>query len=266
MATSHSQSVLASLGDDLFRSGADTQIGLRRSTTVFIVASPRPGTGKTFLARLLIEFLHMKGSHVEAFELSPGDLALADHLPEFTTPCDLDTTQAQMRLFDRLILTDGVTKVVDLGHESFQRFFTLMDEIGFAREAQRRGLEVIVLYAADAHPLSVKAYAILQRRMPEIILTPVFNDGILKGHRLRDQYPFTRAATVPMQIPLLPPALKTHAERSGHSFADFHNRMPGPVPIGPDFELRSWTKRAFLEFRELELRLLMEKVKLSLRG
>ncbi len=266
MATSHSQSVLASLGDDLFRSGADTQIGLRRSTTVFIVASPRPGTGKTFLARLVTEFLHMKGSHVEAFELSPGDLALADHLPEFTTPCDLDSTQAQMRLFDRLILTDGVAKVVDVGHESFQRFFALMDEIGFAREAQRRALDVIVLYAADAHPLSVKAYAILQRRMPEIILTPVFNDGILKGHRLRDQYPFTRAATVPMQIPLLPPALKTHAERSGHSFADFHNRMPGPVPIGPDFELRSWTKRAFLEFRELELRLLMEKVKLSLRG
>ena len=33
------------------------------------------------------------------------------------------------------------------------------------------------------------------------------------------------------------------------------------VPIGPAFELRSWTKRTFLEFRELELRLLLEKLR-----
>ena len=55
-----------------------------------------------------------------------------------------------MRLFDRLILADGVAKVVDVGHLSFPRFFSVMDEIGFAEEAQRRALEVIVLYAADA--------------------------------------------------------------------------------------------------------------------
>ena len=125
---------------------------------------------------------------------------------------------------------------------------------------------MIVLYAANAHPTSVKAYDILQRRLPSLILVPVFNDGILKGRKLRDQYPFTRAAAVPLQIPLLPPPLKTHAERSGLSFVDFHSQSSAPVPIGPAFELRSWTKRAFLEFRELELRLLMEKVKASLKG
>ena len=125
---------------------------------------------------------------------------------------------------------------------------------------------MIVLYAANAHPTSVKAYDILQRRLPSLILAPVFNDGILKGKKLRDQYPFTRAAAVPLQIPLLPPPLKTHAERSGLSFVDFHSQSSAPVPIGPAFELRSWTKRVFLEFRELELRLLMEKVKASLKG
>jgi hypothetical protein len=266
VATSHSQSVLATLGDDLFRSGAGAHTGPRRSTTVFIVASPRPATGKTFLARLLAEFLHMNGSLVEAFELSPGDVALSNQLPDFTTPSDLDSTQAQMRLFDRLILADGVAKVVDVGHESFQRFFSLMDEIGFAREARRRGLDVIVLYAADAHPVSIRAFSILQRRLPDLILAPVFNDGILKGRRLRDQYPVSQATAVPLQIPILAPTLKAHVERTGHSFADFHRHATSPIPIGPDFELRSWTKRAFLEFRELELRLLMEKLQDSLKG
>jgi hypothetical protein len=264
VAISHSQSVLAAIGNDLPDSSADPQT--RPWTAVFIIASPRTGTGKTFLARLIADFLRMDGGPIEAFELSPGDVTLADQLPELTVQSDLDSTQAQMRLFDRLILIDGIAKVVDVGHASFPRYFSLLDEIGFADEAQRRGLEVIILYAVDAHPNSATAYSILQRRMPAMIMVPVFNEGILKGRKVRDQYPFTHAAAVPMQIPLLPPHLKAHADRSGASFADFHSQLPTPVPVGPAFELRSWTKRAFLEFRELELRMLMEKLRASLKG
>jgi hypothetical protein len=264
VALSHSQSVLAAIGDEMPDAGAEAQT--RPWTAVFIVASPRPATGKTFLAHLIADFLRMNGGPVEAFELSPGDVALSDQLPDLTAGADLDSTQARMRLFDRLITADGVAKVIDVGHLAFPRFFSVMDEIKFAEEAQRRALEVIVLYAADAHPTSVKAYDLLQRRLPSLIMVPVFNDGILKGKKLRDQYPFTRAAAVPIQIPLLPPALKAHVEHSGQSFADFHSQQPTPVPLGPVFELRSWTKRAFLEFRELELRLLMERLRASLKG
>ena len=264
VALSHSQSVLAAIGDDLRDCNAEAPA--RPWTPVFIVASPRPAAGKTFLAHLAADFLRMNGGRLEAFELSPGDVALADQLPDLTVSCDLDSTQARMRLFDRLIQSDGVAKVVDVGHLAFQRFFSVMDQIRFAEEAQRRALEVIVLYTADAHPTTVKAYGILQRRLPSLVLVPVFNEGILKGRKLRDQYPFSRATAVPVQIPLLPPALKMHVERSGHSFIDFHGQLTVPVPVGPEFELRSWTKRAFLEFRELELRLLMEKLRASLKG
>jgi hypothetical protein len=38
------------------------------------------------------------------------------------------------------------------------------------------------------------------------------------------------------------------------------------IPIGLAFELRSWTRRAFLELRELELRLLLEKLRAALPG
>ena len=266
MPTSHSQSVLAAIGNDLPEHVADPLTGSRTWTALFIVASPRPGSGKTFLARLIADFLRMDGGAVEAFELSPGDVALSDLLPAFTTRADLDSTRAQIALFDRLILPDGVAKVVDLGHGAFERFFGLIEEIGFVDEAERRALEIIVLFAADPHARAVNAYAELQRRFPAMVVAPVFNEGILKGRRLREQYPFSRAATVPLQIPLLPPALKAYTERSGHSFADFHSQLPAAIPIGPAFELRSWTKRTFLEFRELELRLLMEKLRASLRG
>jgi hypothetical protein len=258
--------VLAAIGAELPEHIPDPLTGSRTWTALFVIASPRPATGKTFLTRLVADFLRMDGGAVEAFELSPGDATLADHLPTFTALADLDSTRAQMALFDRLIQADGVAKVVDLGHLAFARFFALFGEIGFVEEARRRALEIVVLFPAEPHANSVKAYADLQRAFPAIALVPVFNEGILKGRRVREQYPFTRAATVPLQIPLLPPALKTQVERSGLSFVDFNNQLPAAVPIGPAFELRSWTKRTFLEFRELELRLLLEKLRSSLRG
>jgi hypothetical protein len=256
--------VLAAVGSEGSQQSADPVTGLRHWTALFIVASPRPSTGKTFLARLVTDFLRMDGGAVEVFQLSPGDIALADLLPGHAAPADLDSTPAQMALFDRLIQADGVAKVVDLGTASFERFFTLAEEIGFIDAARGRVIETIVLFAADPHPKSVKVYADLLHRFPRMVLVPVFNDAILKGRKLREQYPFARAAAVPLQIPALPPPLNREVERSGLSFVDFHNQLPVAVPIGPAFELRSWTKRTFLEFRELELRLLLEKLRASL--
>ena len=69
---------------------------------------------------------------------------------------------------------------------------------------------------------------------------------------------------VPLQIPLLLPILKAQADKAAHSFADFHARLPDGVPRGLAIELAAWTRRTFLEFRELELRLLLEKLRTSL--
>jgi hypothetical protein len=43
----------------------------RRGTPLFIVASPRPQVGKTFLARLLTDFLRLDGGEAVAFDLNP---------------------------------------------------------------------------------------------------------------------------------------------------------------------------------------------------
>ena len=264
MAPTNSQSVLAAVCD---RMEAETAARLpaaeSRWTAVFIVASARPLTGKTFLARLIADFLRLDGGPVEVFDLN-SEPVLADTLPALATAADLDSTRAQMSLFDRLILADGVPKVVDLGHAHLTRFFAVMEEIDFVEQARRRAIETIVLYAADLHPASAKAYGVLQQRFPSAVLVPVFNEAILKGRKVREQYPFASAAAVPLQIPLLQPGLKAHADRSGLSFADFHGTLPVAVPLGPAFELRSWTKRMFLEFRELELRLLLDKLRTSL--
>jgi hypothetical protein len=238
----------------------------KRWTPLFIIASPRPLSGKTFLARLVIDFLRLDGASIKAFDLDPGETGLAEQMPLVARRAEIASTESQMALFDRLIVEDGVPKVIDLGHALFERFFQLLEEIGFMQEALRRSLEPVILYAAHPHPASPHAYGRLRQRFPEMIVVPVFNEAIVKGRRLRDDYPFIRAAAVPLKIPLLSPALKAYAERARHSFADFHRKLPPEIPAGHAAELRSWIKRAFLELREFELRLLMDKLRASLRA
>ena len=235
-----------------------------RAGQIFIVASPRSRTGKTFLAQLLTDFLSIDGDDVQAFDLNPSEYALAECRPAVTQKLNLNTTQDQVALFDRLIVNDGIAKVVDVGQASYERFVALIEEIGFIEEARRRSLDVTLLYAADQRPASAEAYRQFQQRFPNVALVPVFNQAIVEGQKVREDYRFARRAGVPLQIAYLPPVLKAIADKSGYSFADFHAQLPSAIPIGDGLELRSWTRRAFLEFRELELRLLLEKLRASL--
>lgn len=245
---------------------ADPAPGAKQRTPLFIVASPRPQVGKTFVARLLTDFLRLDDGDAVAFDLNPDGEALRDFLPKVASTADLSDVRQQMALFDCLIVADGIAKVIDLGTGWFERFFAIMEEIGFVPEACRRSIEPMILFAADPHPASAKAYGDLRSRFPAAIVVPVFNEAILQGRKLRDQFKFDRAASVPLQIPMLAPALKSFADKSAYSFADFHSLLPSGVPLGPAFELRTWTKRTFLEFRELELRLLLEKLRAALPG
>src|SRR5262249_20209244 len=118
----------------------------------------------------------------------------------------------------------------------------------------------------DAHPVTVRAYADLQERLDGALIVPVFNEPAIKARNLRDKFPFRRAAEVPLQIPALAPRLKVQIERQPSSFLEAHDTLPMSMPVGAGLELQAWTRRAFLEFRELELRLLLDKLRASLSG
>jgi hypothetical protein len=233
---------------------------------LFIVASPRPQTGKTFLARLIIDYLRIDGADPLAFDINPAGDALREYLPRLARRSDLGAMNDQMALFDRLVIDDGMAKVIDLGYGSFERFFDIAEQIGLLNEREQRSLETLVLFTADPHPISANSYAQLRRRFNTAVVVPIFNEAILQGKRLRDDFPFYRPAAVPLQIPMLAPMLKAQIEKSRSSFSDFYETLPPAIPVALAYELRSWTRRTFLEFRELELRLLLEKLRAALPG
>src|ERR1700744_6569554 len=118
-------------------------------TPIYIICSPRPLVGKTLMARLLSEFLLLKNGAVTSFDVNLKEPSLLDYLPRTTETADVDNTFGTMQLMDRLIVNDGVAKVIDLGFHAFDGFFKMTDEIGFIKEAARRGIVPVILFMAD---------------------------------------------------------------------------------------------------------------------
>jgi hypothetical protein len=237
---------------------------MSRPTHVYIAASPRPRTGKTLLARALTEFYRIDGRPVGAFDLDTLDAALAGFLPQAAARADIADTRGQVALFDELIIDDEKPKVVDVSAHAYEAFFNVMEQIGFATEAPRHSVNPVVLFAATPDPQSVKAYARLRVRFPGLAVVPVYNDGVVRGHNLRNEFPATSAVALPLRIPMLSPALRAVVDTQPFSFAEFRRRPASMADI-LDAELNSWIKRLYLQFREMELRLLLSSLRGSLR-
>jgi len=199
--------------------------------------------GKTLIARLLSEFLLFKNGRVAAFDVNLKEPSLLEYLPDVTESAEIDDTFGKMALMDRLIVNDGVAKVIDLGFHAFDEFFKMTEEIGFAKEAFRRGIAPIILFIADTDRLSARSYPTIQHQFPPAALVTVDNEYVVRG-----ELPpaFTRGKV--LRLAALPAFLKTYIDRLPFSFTGYlrHERDSST-------ELHQWISRNYLSFRELEL-------------
>src|SRR5258706_5211635 len=136
-----------------------------RQTPVYIICSPRPLVGKTLIARLLSEFLLLKNGTVAAFDINLKEPSLLEYLPGITESAEVEDTFGKMSLMDRLIVNDGLAKVIDLGFHAFDEFFKMSEEIGFMKEAARRGVSPVILFVAATDRLSARGYPMLQQQI-----------------------------------------------------------------------------------------------------
>ena len=238
---------------------------MSRPTHVYIVASPRPRSGRTLLARALTEFFRADGRPVDAVDLDTMESTLADFLPELTMCADISATRGQVALFDELIIDNERPKVVDVSAHDYEAFFNVMEQTGFALVAPRQSVDPIILFCANAERQSAKAFARLQRRFPGTTLVPVYNDGIVRGFNLRNDFPATSEIALPLRIPALSPALRAIVETKPFSFAEFRRHDPAAMSELLATELASWMRRVYLQMREMELRLLLSNLRGSLR-
>jgi hypothetical protein len=231
---------------------------------VTIVASPRPRMGRTLIARMVADFHLHNGRSIAAFDINPDDPALAQYLPDYAAQADVTEIHGQMALFDRLVAEDGVHKIVDLGHPAFKTFFKVAKDIGFAQEARRRDIAPVVLFVVAPDQGSVEAYAALKRDFPKAAVVPVHNEG-LGGAQHRDKFSALGPSALLLHFPALAPGLRKQIERRPFSFIDSRYSAGGDISLESHAELQKWLRRIFLEFREMELRVLLSDVQNSLQ-
>jgi len=219
-----------------------------RQTPVYIICSPRPLVGRTLTARLLSEFLLLKHGKVVAFDVNLKEPSLLEYLPSITESAEVDDTFGKMALMDRLIINDGISKVIDLGFHAFDEFFKMTNEIGFMKEAARRGVAPIILFVGDTDRVSARGYAMLQHQFPSISLVTIDNEYIVRGELPRA---FARGRV--LSIAALPAFLKTYVDRLSFSFTDYlRNERDSST------ELHQWIRKNYYSFRELELSLILQ--------
>jgi hypothetical protein len=216
-----------------------------RRTPVYIICSPRPLVGKTLIARLLTEFLLLQRGSVAAFDLNLKEPSLLDYLPDVTETAQVDDTLGKMALMDRLIVNDGVGKVIDLGFHAFDEFFRMNQEIGFLKEAARRGVAPLILFVADSDRASRQGYEMLQTMIPQRLLITIDNEHILRG-----ELPAALGRGIVLPIAALPSFLKTYVDRLGFSFTNYLRSEKDSST-----ELHQWIRANYSHFRALELSL-----------
>jgi len=218
-------------------------------TPVYIVCSPRPLVGKTMMARLMSEFLLLKQGAVAAFDINLKEPSLLEYLPAITETAEVDDTFGKMALMDRLIVNDGIAKVIDLGFHAFDEFFKMSDEIGFMKEAARRGVAPVILFVADTDRASARGFAMLQQQIPATAIVVVDNEFVLRG-----ELPPAMAGGRILRVGALPVFLKTYISRLQFSFTGYLRHEKDSST-----ELHQWIRKNYHSLRELELNLLLQR-------
>jgi len=219
------------------------------NTPVYIICSPRPLVGKTLIARLLSEFLLLKRGTVATFDINLKEPSLLEYLPDITETAEVDDTIGKMALMDRLIVNDGIAKVIDLGFHAFDEFFKMSEEIGFMKEAARRGVSPVILFVADTDRASARGYAMLQQQIPATAMVTIDNEYVLRG-----ELPSAFANGRILRIAALPVFLKTYIDRLTFSFTDYLRSEKDSST-----ELHQWIRKNYFSFRELELNLILQR-------
>ncbi|HET9714810.1 MAG TPA: hypothetical protein VFP60_01375 [Pseudolabrys sp.] len=203
----------------------------------------------------------MEGRPLAAFDLSPGERSLAQFLPEQAKEASIRDVNGQMALFDRLVAADGAMKVIDVGHDAFESFFALAHQIDFVEEAHGRSVAVAILFTVTPDQTSVSAYRALKERFRKAMLVPVHNE-MLGPSQHRDKYPV--AGSVAVRLPVLAPGLRKYMDSPPFSFAKTVPAETSRIPIDAHAELQRWLRRIHIEFRELDLRLLLADLRSSI--
>jgi hypothetical protein len=227
---------------------------MTRRTPLFIVCSPQPRAGVTTTARLLTDFFLASGVTIEGFDTDPHEPTYADLFPGVARIIDATDIKGQIALFDRLLANDGIPKIVDVWRRSYERFFATVKEIGFFEEAQRHGVEPVILFHASDCAASLDAARALASVWPQTPLFVVNNEGAAPLGPAAPDILTLYPAAGKFVVPTLEAPVQRALEDPELSLTRFLQDPPTDMSLVVRAALKAWIAPVFTQFRSYELR------------
>jgi hypothetical protein len=223
---------------------------MERVSFATIVASSRGRNGKTLLARLLAENFILAGEQPAIFDTDMVERTLAKCFPKDAIGIDLDRVTDQVALFEALSAPSPNSRVVDLTHRSFKKFFDLMIDSDYVYEARSRGIEPVVFYVPALDPDSFEHGRQLLARLGDCAFAVVENPylGEVKPFARRGiGYRTLEAHGLRLRIPALDPVLVGAVDDSTLSLSGFMRQPPADLSFEARDAIRLWLIKVFRE-------------------
>jgi hypothetical protein len=228
-----------------------------------IVASLHARTGKTLLARVLTDYFLLSDQSPIVFDTDVDELPLSACFPGRSLIVDLNEVRGQMTLFDGLAEASDDSRVVDVIHQSFRKFFALMRDTDFIAEARHHGVEPVIFYIADRNRDSLEEGLRLIERFPDcavVIVDNVFLRQAASATRYSILYQALEAHDLHLHMPALDHVSAAFVEDSTMSLGDFL-RAPLPlscasadtndVALNARAAIRAWVVKMFREIHRV---------------
>ena len=209
-------------------------------------------------ARLLGDYCLSRGHDALLFDTNPHEAELPRFFGQRCTVADLSTVRGQVALIDRILVADGIPKIIDLWHVSYRPFFDLIEELEFFAEAQRAAVMPIFLLHSDTSSVVAETCLRAVKQWPRRGVVAVHNEAAVRldldAAELFAGLPPHRRLVVPRHDPVLTRIVG----RPGISLAQMLRDKPPDLSIVEQFSLKPWLERIFKQFQNLELRLALE--------
>src|SRR5215475_13283210 len=140
-----------------------------------MVASLHGRTGKTLLARALIDFFILSGGKPYIFDTDAVERGLHLLFPDAARLVDLTIVRDQMALFDTLAEPSCEMRIVDISHQSQRKFFELLRNTDFVLEARSHSVIPVIFYIPDVKADSFEAGVELRDNFPDCCFIVVEN-------------------------------------------------------------------------------------------
>jgi len=180
----------------------------------------------------MTDYFRGLGQRPVIFDTDTHEPKLASFFPGKAKVIDLDKVPGQMALFDRLSLPSAETRVVDLTHRHFEKFFELMRAMDFATEARTHDVVPAILYIAGRDPETYERGLRLMREFPEyafVLVENLFLGEVEVTTRVGEAYQTFQDHEPHMVMPPLEPFFAGMIDNTTLSLAEFTRERPASV-------------------------------------